>query len=152
VALLVALDLDGGEQARLLRAGADLDRDGRITGPEVSGLKARLVRVAREHLQITLAGSALQAPEGEVRFSLRQDPSVSATGISVAVLAEVPVPGQVRPGMELVIRDRAPDGSDVDVEVDQAGATAQESVRQAFTVAEGRDARVRAGRLRASPR
>ena len=148
VGVLVALDLDGGDQARLLRAGADLDHDGRISGPEVAGLKRRLARVAREHLRLQLAGAVLQLPEGEIRFSLRQDPSVSDTGLSLAVLAELAVPGRVRPGMELVIGDRAPDGSDVEVEVGEVGEGAADSRRHVFTVAEGRDGRLRVGRLR----
>jgi hypothetical protein len=90
----------------------------------------------------------LQLPAGEVRFSLRQDPSVSDTGISVAVLVELPMPGQVRPGMELVVQDRSPDGSEVEVEVSEVAEEASGSRRHAFTVAEGRDGRVRVGRLR----
>ncbi len=146
--LLVALDLDGGEPARLLRVGADLDRDGRLSGPEVTALKQRIARAAREHLRLSLAGAELRIPDGEVRFSLRQDASLSDTGLSVALLAELPVPGRIRPGMELRIEDRAPDGSEVDVEVSELGEPEATSRRHAFTVAEGRQGRFRVGRLR----
>jgi hypothetical protein len=146
VGVLLVLDVDGGARAQLLRAGADQDGDHLLRGAEVQGLRRRLAQVARGTFSLRIAGASLPVPDGEVRFSLRQDPTVSETGFSVAVLAEIPVPEGIRPGMELVVTDRAPDGSPVDVEfqLDEE----QGMSRRVATVTEGADARVRVGSLR----
>lgn len=147
VGVLLVLDLDGGERAQLLRVGADLDGDRLLRGEEVQGLRRRLVQVAKAAFSLRVGGALLPFPEGEVRLSLRQDPSVSESGLSVALLAELSVPEGIRPGMELVVTDRAPDGSPVDVEfhLDEEQGTS----RRVATITEGADARVRVGRLRA---
>ena len=146
VGVLLVLDLDGGERAQLLRAGADLDGDHVIRGPEVQGLRRRLVQVARSSFVLKLAGAVMALPEGEARLSLRQDPSVSETGLSVAVLSDLPLPAGIRAGMELVVSDRAPDGSPVDVEfhLDEE----QGPARTVTTVSGDGEARVRVTKLR----
>ncbi|MEN9798461.1 MAG: hypothetical protein RL653_2157 [Pseudomonadota bacterium] len=147
VGVLLVLDLDEGERAQLLRAGADQDGDHVLRGAEVQGLRRRLAQVARSAFSLRVGGALLPLPEGETRLSLRQDPSVSQAGISVAVLVELPVPEGIRPGMELVVADRAPDGSPVDVEFHLDGE--EGTARRVATATDGADARVRVGRLRA---
>lgn len=146
VGVLLVLDLDGGDRAQLLRAGADQDGDHLLRGAEVQGLRRRLVQVARSSFSLRVGGAVVTLPEGEARLSLRQDPSVSDGGLSVAVLAEIPLAEGIRPGMELVVKDRAPDGSPVDVEFHLDGEDGM--IRTVATIPDGANARVRVGRLR----
>ena len=146
VGVLLVLDLDSGERARLLRAGADQDGDHLLRGAEVQGLRRRLAQVARGTFKLQVGGAPVILPEGEARLSLRQDPSVSDGGLSVAVLAELSLPEGIRPGMELVVVDRSPDGSPVDVEFHLDGEEGLS--RTVSTIPAGADARVRVGRLR----
>ena len=53
---LVVMDLDAGEQARLIRAGADLDHDGAIAGPERTALERKLVAMVVACLELGISG------------------------------------------------------------------------------------------------
>lgn len=116
---LVVMDLDGGDRAQLLRAGADANADGRLTGDEVTKLKAKLVEQATRALVAEVAGFKLQAKVKEAKLSLREDPRTRDGGLSLAVLLEWPAPEPISSGMRLTLTDEAPDRSHLEIEVHQ---------------------------------
>jgi hypothetical protein len=117
VELLVAMDIDGNERTAGLRAGADANHDGVISGEEAQGLKKKLVRLAEEPVRVAVSGYALSFEDVDAKVDLRGDRRVDDTGISVAVLRRARWPGKPIAGMTLSVSDESPDPSPVAVEV-----------------------------------
>ncbi len=116
---LITMDVDGGERCRLIRDGADANRDGILSGDEVKALKDKLTRLATRALKLSLSGFPVPPQVKEVKLDLRKDRAVSESGVSIALLLEDPHPAAVHPGTELVVEDVSPDQSPVHVEVNQ---------------------------------
>ncbi|MFT3837550.1 MAG: hypothetical protein QM723_11195 [Myxococcaceae bacterium] len=116
---LIAMDVDGGERCRLIRDGADSNRDGQLSGDEVKALEDKLVRMATRALKLSLSGFPIPFKVKETKIDLRKDHAVTETGVSVAVLLEDPHPAAVSVGTNLQIEDSAPDLSPVRFEVNQ---------------------------------
>ena len=119
---LVVMDIDGGERCELLRAGADTNRDGELDGPETAALKKKLVTLATRALKLWISGYPVPVLVKDAKVTLKEDPRVSKSGVSVAVLLEIQHPYAVSPGMSLWLEDTAPDFSTVEVEVFQHSA------------------------------
>jgi hypothetical protein len=119
---LIAMDVDGGERCRLIRDGADQNRDGKLSGDEVKALEDKLVRMATRALKLSLSGFPIPFKVKEIKIDLRKDHAVSETGVSVAVLLEDPHPAAVSVGTQLEIEDSSPDLSPVRFEVNQVPA------------------------------
>ena len=117
---LITMDVDGGERCRLIRDGADANRDGVLSGDEVKALKDKLLRLATLALKLSLSGFPVPPQVKDVKLDLRKDRAVSESGVSIAVLLEDPHPAAVHVGTELVVEDASPDQSPVHVEVNQA--------------------------------
>ncbi len=118
--VLVTLDFDAGKRARLLRAGADADRDGLLGEAEREALRSKLARLAVGSLQVSVSGHRLKLAVQSSKLSLREDGRASGEGLSVAVLLAGSWPGAPIPGMTLVVKDETPDRSHLAVEVYQA--------------------------------
>jgi hypothetical protein len=116
---LIAMDVDGGERCRLIRDGADQNRDGKLSGDELKALEDKLVRMATRALKLSLSGFPVPFKIKETKIDLRKDHAVSETGVSVAVLIEDPHPAAVTVGTQLEIEDSSPDLSPVRFEVNQ---------------------------------
>lgn len=145
---LVVMDIDGGERCELLRAGADANHDGELDGPETAVLKKKLVTLATRALKLWISGYPVPVVVKDAKVTLKEDPRVSKTGVSVAVLLETEHPYAVTPGMSLWLEDTSPDFSEVEVEVFQHSAEdggGPEPVKQA--VASGARLKVRLGAL-----
>lgn len=120
---LVVMDLDGGERCELLRAGADVNRDGVLDGAETKALKKKLTTLATRALKLWISGYPVAVEVKETKVTLKEDSRVSQTGVSVAVLLEMRHPYAVTAGMSLWLEDTAPDFSHVEIEVFQHGLT-----------------------------
>ncbi len=145
---LVVMDVDGGDRCELLRAGADTNRDGELDGAETAGLKKKLVTLATRALKLWISGYPVPVVVKDAKITLKEDPRVSKSGVSVAVLLEIQHPYAVTPGMSLWLEDTAPDYSTVEVEVFQhvpEDAGAPEPTRQ--SLASGARLKVRLGAL-----
>jgi hypothetical protein len=118
---LVVMDVDGGERCELLRAGADLNRDGLLDPSETKALKKKLTTLATRALKLWISGYPVAVEVKDAKVTLKEDSRVSQTGVSVAVLLEMRHPYAVTPGMSLWLEDSAPDGSHVEIEVFQHG-------------------------------
>lgn len=119
IQVLVTLDIDGGTRTQVLRAGADVDKNGTIDTAEAQALKARLVTLASRPLRLSLSGYAVRPALVEAKVNLREDRTVSDAGLSIAALLEAELPQPLFAGMELSIEDEAPDASHVRVEAVQ---------------------------------
>jgi hypothetical protein len=119
---LIAMDVDGGDRCRLVRDGADTNRDAVLQPGEVAALKDKLVRLATLALKLSLSGYPVTWKVKETKLDLRRDHLVTQTGVSVAVLFEAQVETAIAPGTQLQIEDASPDASPVRVDVNQAPA------------------------------
>jgi hypothetical protein len=120
---LLVMDVDSSEQAKLLREGHDLDRDGVLSRDESKALQKKLVTMAIEGVRVTLAGYPLPLQPTDVKMSLRDDRAVAEGGLSLAVLLTAKLPSAAGAGMALDVEARAPDRSAVRVEVSAASGT-----------------------------
>lgn len=118
---LVVMDLDGGERCQLLRAGADRNHDGLLDPEETRALKKKLTTLATRALKVSISGYPVPLEVKEAKLTLKQDPRVGPSGVSVAVLLETRLPQPVSPGMSLWVEDTSPDSSPVEIEVFQHG-------------------------------
>lgn len=118
---LVVMDIDSGERCELLRAGADVNHDGVLDPAETGALKKKLTTLATRALKLWISGYPIAIEVKETKVTLKEDPRVSPTGVSVAVLLEMKHPYAVTPGMSLWLEDTAPDFSHVEIEVFQHG-------------------------------
>ncbi len=116
---LVVMDIDSGERCELLRAGADANHDGLLDANETKALKVKLTTLATRALKLWISGYPVAVEVKETKVTLKEDPRVSPSGVSVAVLLEMRHPYAVTPGMSLWLEDTAPDFSHVEVEVFQ---------------------------------
>src|SRR4051812_32542303 len=74
---LLVLDVDSGERAKLMRAGADINRDGVISGEERKALQNKLVQLATQGLKLSLSGFPLTVKVTDIKMSTRDDKEVS---------------------------------------------------------------------------
>src|SRR5262249_31015079 len=111
------MDVDSGERPKLLRAGADLDRDGLLSPPEPAALQQKLVQLATRGLKLGIAGFPLEVRVTDVKLSLREDRTVSESGLSLALMLEATHRQPVSEGMSLEVDVTSPDQSHVRVEV-----------------------------------
>jgi hypothetical protein len=119
---LVVMDIDGGERCELLRAGADTNRDGMLDPAETGTLKKKLVTLSTRALKLWISGYPVAVRVKDAKVTLKEDPRVGSTGVSVAVLLEMEHPYAVTPGMSLWLEDTSPDFSEVEIEVFQHSA------------------------------
>lgn len=145
---LLVMDVDAGERCSLLRAQADLDGDGLLSKDELAGLAKRLTAMATRTLAIGVSTAVMPLAVKDTRLSLREDPRVSDTGLSLALLLELPAPWPITPGATLEVTDTSPDLSPVVLEVFQApaaGAKAEPPFRGELEA--GKQVKVRLGVL-----
>ena len=114
---LLVMDVDSGEKAKLIRAGADFDHDGVISPAERGALQKKLVAMALGGLKLGLSGFPLTLKVVDVKMSTRDDHAALETGLSVAVLFEATVKSPIGEGVRLEVSAEAPDSSHVIVEV-----------------------------------
>jgi|CXWL01.1.fsa_nt_gi hypothetical protein len=114
---LLTMDVDGGERCELMRAGADTNRDGLLQPAEVAALKAKLLKLAMVALQLEVSGYKLTVQTVESKISLKEEPRVAKAGLSLAVMLKVDFPQKATPGLELRLRDTAPDEAPVQVHI-----------------------------------
>ena len=119
---LLSMDVDGSERTRGLRAAADVDGDGKLSPAELKELRDRVVKLAIGSLKLEISGARIPIEVKDAKLNVHADFSTGDAGLSVAVLMVMKHPYEVKPGMTLVVEDRAPDLSDVPVEVYLAGA------------------------------
>ncbi|MBK7859598.1 MAG: hypothetical protein IPJ65_13470 [Archangiaceae bacterium] len=119
---LVVVDVDGGERAKLIRAGADLNHDGLISGEERPLLQKKLLQLALQGLKVRVSGYPLVLSATDVKLSTRDDHTVSETGLSLAVLVAASVPSPISDGMKLEVEAVSADRSHVLVEVSATSA------------------------------
>lgn len=146
---LVVMDVDSGERCLVFRQAADANADGHLQGEEVTALKTRLASMATRSLRLGVSGAALAFTVKETKLSLRDDPRVGDTGLSVAVLLELTHPHEVSEGMTFEVTDTSPDLSPSVVQVFQAApeGAAGEAPFQG-ELESGKTVKVRLGRLR----
>ena len=148
---LVVMDVDSGERCELLRAGADTNHDGMLEPSETAALKKKLTTLATRALKLWISGYPVAVEIKDTKVMLKEDPRVSPTGVSVAVLLEMHHPYAVSPGMSLWLEDTAPDSGHVEIEVFQhPGGDSGEEPAVKKSVASGERVIVRLGAL-ASP-
>ena len=145
---LVVMDVDSGDRCALIRAGADANKDGRLSPEETGALKQKLVAMATRALKLSFSSAPIAAVVKESKLSLREDLGVSTSGLSVAVLLDLSHPQEVTPGMRFEVEDTSPDLSTIRLQVFQA-SDGQEPAEPAFDAAleSGKVARVRLGSL-----
>lgn len=114
---LLVVDLDAGEQAKLIRAGADANRDGVLAPGERAVLQKKLVAMALAGLKLGLSGYPLVVQVTDVKLSLRSDDAVSEAGLSVALMLAASVKSPIGEGIKLQVEATSPDSSHVIVEV-----------------------------------
>jgi hypothetical protein len=120
---LLVMDVDGSERSKLLREGVDTNGNGVIDGDETAALKKKLAAMATRALKVGISSAPVPLTVKDVKLSLREDRSVSQTGLSVAVMLEGVHPHEVTPGMSLEVEDTSPDYSPVVIEVSALSAT-----------------------------
>jgi hypothetical protein len=125
VSALIVMDVDAGERCLLLREPADSNRDGVLTGAEVTQLKERLVKLATRPLKLGISGAPVPLVVKDTRISLRDDKRANDAGLSVAILVEIEHPHAVSAGMEFEVEDVAPDQSSIVLEVFQESGAFQ---------------------------
>jgi hypothetical protein len=114
---LLVIDIDSGERAKLIRAGADFNHDGVISTEERPALQRKLVQLATQGLKLGISGYSLSVKVADVKMSTRDDHTVSETGLSLAVMLEATVKSPIGEGMKLEIEAESGDKSHVLVEV-----------------------------------
>ena len=122
VSALIVLDVDSGERCLLLREAMDSNRDGVLSGDEVTQLKDRLVKMATRPLKLSISGAPILLVVKETKISLREDHRANDSALSVAVLVEIDHPHEVSPGMNFEVEDISPDQSTIVLQVFQEGA------------------------------
>lgn len=145
---LLVMDVDAGERCSLLRAQADLDHDGLLSRDERALLAKKLTGMATRNLSIGVSSAVVPLAVKDTRLSIREDPRVSDTGLSLALLLELPTPYPITPGSTLEVTDTSPDLSPVLLEVFQTpaeGAKAEPPFRG--EVEAGKQVKVRLGIL-----
>ncbi len=121
VSALIVMDVDSGDRCLLLREAVDSNRDGLITGAEVTRLKEQLVKLATRPLKLSISTAPLALVIKETKVSLRDDPRANDAALSVAVLVEIEHAHPVSTGMEFEIEDTSPDQSTIVLQVFQDG-------------------------------
>lgn len=114
---LMTMDVDGGERCELMRAGADVNRDGLLQPEEIAALKAKLLKLAMVALQLEVSGYKLAVQTVESKISLKEEPRVAKAGLSLAVMLKVDFPKKASIGLELRLKDTAPDEAPVQVHI-----------------------------------
>lgn len=148
---LLVMDVDGSERVKLLREGADTNGNGVIDGDETAALKKKLTAMATRALKVGISGAPVPLTVKDVKLSLREDKSVSETGVSVALMLEGVHPHEVTPGMSLEVEDTSPDFSPVVIEVSAlSGADGGAEALETYELPAGQKHAVRLGSL--SPR
>lgn len=120
---LLVMDVDAGERCLLLREAADSNRDGVLSGDELTQLKDRLVKLMIRPLKLWVSSAPLPVVVKESKLSLREDRRANDSPLSVAVLVEMEHRDALRPGMRLEVEDVSPDASTIVLQVFQEGAT-----------------------------
>lgn len=145
---LLVLDVDAGERCELIRAGADANHDGVLSRPERRSLESKLSAFITRTLKLGISSYPVPLTIKETKLNLRDDASVSKSGLSIALLLEVKHPYEVTPGMHFEFEASTPDQSHVRVEIVQA-AKAGEPAEPDFKedVPSGKKVRVRLGAL-----
>jgi hypothetical protein len=121
---LIVMDVDAGERCLLLREPADSNRDGVLTGEEVTKLKERLVKLATRPLKVGFSGATLPLVVKDSKLSLRSDQRANDSGLSLAILVELELARAPTSGMHFEVEDVSPDQSAIVVQVFQEGADA----------------------------
>lgn len=143
---LVVMDVDAGERCSLLRAQADLDRDGLLSKDELAFLAKKLTGLATRTLTVGVSGAVIPLVVKDTKLSIREDPRVSETGLSLALLLELPTPWPITPGGTFEVTDTSPDLSPVALEVFQVPAAAAKAEAPfRGEVEAGRQVKVRLG-------
>lgn len=145
LSVLIVMDVDSGDRCLLLREAVDSNRDGVVTGEEVTRLKERLVKLAITPLQLGISGAPIPVQVKESKLSLRDDPRANDAPLSIALLVEVAHPHAIAEGMELEVTDTAPDTSTIVLQVYQSGSTEPPFEQQ---VPSGVKTKIRMGVLR----
>ncbi len=117
---VLAMDVDGGERCQGLRLGVDANRDGVLSDDEARRLKDKLVKLATQALALSFSSANVPVKVVSSKLSLREDKTVSTTGLSLAILLDATHPHEVMEGMKLEVKDSSPDGAPVHLEVDPA--------------------------------
>lgn len=141
---LIVMDVDAGDRCLMLREAVDSNRDGLLSGAEVTVLKKRLVKLATGALKLSLSSAPLPLSVTQSKLSLREDRRANDSPLSVAVLVELALPHSVGEGASLEIEDTSPDRSPLVLEVFQAGAQEPPFQKE---VESGRTTRIRLGDL-----
>lgn len=145
---LLVLDVDAGERCELIRSGADANHDGLLSRSERRSLEAKLSSFITRTLKLGISSYPVPLTIKETKLSLRDDPSVSKSGLSIALLLEVKHPYEVTPGMHFELEASTPDQSHVRVEIVQAakpGEPAEPDFKE--DVPSAKKVRVRLGAL-----
>lgn len=121
VSALIVMDVDSGDRCLLLREAVDSDRDGLITGAEVTRLKEQLVKLATRPLKLSISTAPLVLTVKETKISLRDDRRANDAALSVAVLVEIEHAQPVSSGMDFEVEDTSPDQSTIVLQVFQQG-------------------------------
>lgn len=124
LSVLIVMDVDSGERCLLLREAVDSNRDGFVTGDEVTKLRERLVKLALKPLALGLSGAPLAPVVKDTKLSLREDRRANDAPLSVAVLLELEHGKAFAEGMHLEVTDTSPDLSTIVLQVFQAGGQA----------------------------
>ncbi len=145
---LLVMDVDGGDRCALIRAGADQNHDGVLSPEETGALKKRLVAMATKSLSVAFSGARVAMVPRESKINLHQDPRVSESGLSVALVFDVRHNTPLSPGMALEVEDTAPDLSTVNLQVFQVPA-GDAGIDQPFDadIASGQKTSIRLGVL-----
>ena len=122
VSALIVIDVDAGERCLLLREAVDSNRDGLLSGEELTQLKDRLVKMATRPLKLSISGAPIPLNVKETKLSLREDRRANDSALSVAVLVEIDHPHAVSVGMDFEVEDISPDQSTIVLQVFQEGA------------------------------
>ncbi|MBL8949277.1 MAG: hypothetical protein JNK82_00775 [Myxococcaceae bacterium] len=144
---LLVMDVDAGEQAKLIRAGADVNRDGALSAPERGALQKKLVAMATGSLKLGLSGFALTLAVTDVKLSTRNDDAVSESGLSLAVMLAASVKSPIGEGIKLEVEATSPDSSHVLVEVSASRPDAGVEAVEKRELAAGEKWAVRVGAL-----
>jgi hypothetical protein len=121
VSALIVLDVDSGERCLLLREAMDSNRDGVLSGDELTQLKDRLVKMATRPLKLSISSAPIPLTIKETKLSLREDRRANDSALSVAILVEIDHPHEVSPGMHFEVEDISPDQSTIVLQVYQEG-------------------------------
>lgn len=121
VSALIVMDVDAGERCLLLREAVDSNRDGLLTGEELTQLKDRLVKMVTRPLKLSISSAPIPLTVKETKLSLREDRRANDSALSVAVLVEIEHPHPVSEGMTFEVEDVSPDQSTIVLQVFQEG-------------------------------